>query len=88
MLTLESRVEIAVLLRQGMSIRAIARHLRCSRQTDKENILSNTFGTIMVWDAFAGYVRLFSAEREGGPLTEAACWAHACRKIYDVYIST
>jgi hypothetical protein len=22
-------------------------------------------------DAFAGYVRLFSAEREGGPLTEA-----------------
>ncbi|USS95015.1 helix-turn-helix domain-containing protein [Serratia symbiotica] len=33
MLTLESRVEIAVLLRQGMSIRAIARHLRCSRQT-------------------------------------------------------
>lgn len=33
MLTLESRVEIAVLLRQVMSIRAIARHLRCSRQT-------------------------------------------------------
>ncbi|EOF6138215.1 transposase, partial [Salmonella enterica] len=39
-------------------------------------------------DAFAGYNRLFSAEREGGPLTEAACWAHARRKIHDVYIST
>ena len=39
-------------------------------------------------DAFAGYDRLFSAEREGGPLTEAACWAHARRKIHDVYIST
>lgn len=39
-------------------------------------------------DAFAGYDRLFSPEREGGPLTEAACWAHARRKIYDVYIST
>jgi transposase len=31
-------------------------------------------------DAFAGYDRLFSAERDGGPLTEAACWAHARRK--------
>ncbi|MGA6511517.1 IS66 family transposase, partial [Klebsiella sp. K769] len=30
----------------------------------------------------------FSPEREGGPLTEAACWAHARRKIHDVYIST
>lgn len=33
MLTLELRVEIAVLLRQGMSIRGIARQLSCSRQT-------------------------------------------------------
>ena len=32
--------------------------------------------------------RLFSAERDGGPLMEAACWAHARRKIHDVYIST
>ena len=39
-------------------------------------------------DAFAGYDRLFSPEREGGPLTEAACWAHARRKTHDVYIST
>lgn len=39
-------------------------------------------------DAFAGYDRLFSKERDGGPLTEAACWAHARRKIHDVYIST
>lgn len=31
---------------------------------------------------------MFSAERDGGPLTEAACWAHARRKIHDVYIST
>lgn len=38
-------------------------------------------------DAFAGYDRLFSAEREGGALIEAACWAHARRKIHDVYIS-
>lgn len=39
-------------------------------------------------DAYGGYDRLFSAEREGGVLIEAACWAHARRKIHDVYIST
>lgn len=39
-------------------------------------------------DALSGYDRLFSAERKGGLLTEAACWAHARRKIHDVHIST
>lgn len=39
-------------------------------------------------DAYGGYERLSSAKREGGALIEAACWAHACRKIHDVYIST
>ncbi|MDL6354472.1 transposase, partial [Escherichia coli] len=37
--------------------------------------------TILQADAFTGYDRLFSAEREGGALTEVACWAHARRKI-------
>ncbi|EFI3721960.1 IS66-like element ISEc43 family transposase, partial [Escherichia coli] len=46
------------------------------------------FRGILQADAFAGYDRLFSAEREGGALTEAGCWAHARRKIHDVYIST
>lgn len=39
-------------------------------------------------DAFKGYDSLFSAEREGGALTEVACWAHVRRKIHDVYISS
>ncbi len=46
------------------------------------------FRGILQADAFAGYDRLFSAEREGSALTEAGCWAHARRKIHDVYIST
>ncbi|HEI4081193.1 TPA: IS66 family transposase, partial [Escherichia coli] len=46
------------------------------------------FRGILQADAFTGYDRLFSAEREGGALTEAGCWAHARRKIHDVYIST
>ncbi|EHX83864.1 hypothetical protein ECDEC14C_4682, partial [Escherichia coli DEC14C] len=43
---------------------------------------------ILQADAFTGYDRLFSAEREGSALTEVACWAHARRKIHDVYISS
>lgn len=46
------------------------------------------FRGILQADAFNGYDRLFSAGREGGALTEAGCWAHARRKIHDVYIST
>lgn len=46
------------------------------------------FRGILQADAFTGYDRLFSAEREGGALTEVACWAHARRKIHDVYISS
>ncbi len=34
------------------------------------------FRGILQADAFTGYDRLFSAEREGGALTEVACWAH------------
>lgn len=46
------------------------------------------FHGVLQADAYGGYDRLFSAEREGGALTEAACWAHARRKIHDVYISS
>ncbi|EDW1644274.1 IS66 family transposase [Salmonella enterica subsp. enterica] len=46
------------------------------------------FHGVLQADAFAGYDRLFSAEREGGSLTEAACWVHARRKIHDVWLST
>lgn len=40
MMTLETRVEISVLHRQGMSIRAIARQLSCSRETVRRYIRS------------------------------------------------
>ncbi len=46
------------------------------------------FRGILQADAFTGYDRLFSAELEGGALTEVACRAHAQRKIHDVYISS
>ncbi len=62
-----------------------------TRRTGRGKHPSNTSapsGGILQADAFTGYDRLFSAEREGGALTEVACWAHARRKIHDVYISS
>ena len=44
------------------------------------------FRGILQADAFTGYDRLFSAEREGGALTEVACWTHARRKFAESHI--
>ncbi|WP_323118623.1 IS66 family transposase [Burkholderia alba] len=54
-----------------------------SRRTGKVGIRSNICVTILA-EACGGCDRLFSAELEGVPLAEAACWAHARRKICDV----
>jgi transposase len=33
-------------------------------------------------DAYGGYGKLYDAERQPGPIVEAACWAHARRKFF------
>ncbi|EEF9634121.1 IS66 family transposase [Salmonella enterica] len=43
------------------------------------------FHGVLQCDGYKGYEALFSAEREGGPLMEAACMAHARRGINDVW---
>ena len=35
-------------------------------------------------DAYAGFNRLYDAGRKPGPIVEAACWAHARRKFFDL----
>ena len=35
-------------------------------------------------DAYAGFNRLYEAGRKPGPIVEAACWAHARRKFFDL----
>jgi transposase len=35
-------------------------------------------------DAYAGFGRLYEAKRKGGPIVEAACWAHGRRKFFDL----
>jgi transposase len=43
-----------------------------------------TFAGIMQADAYAGFNRLYEPGRQPGPILEAACWAHARRKLYDL----
>jgi len=39
---------------------------------------------LMQADAYAGFNRLYETDREGGPIIEAACWALARRKFFDL----
>jgi transposase len=48
-----------------------------------EGHLANYAG-LMQADAYAGFNRLYEASRKGGPIVEAACWAHARRKFFDL----
>jgi transposase len=43
-----------------------------------------TYAGLMQADAYAGFNRLYGAGRKGGPIIEAACWAHARRKFFDL----
>lgn len=52
---------------------------RCGEHAEQH--LSD-FAGILQADAFAGYNRLYAADREPGPITDAACWAHARRKFF------
>jgi transposase len=42
------------------------------------------FARLMQADAYAGFNRLYEASRKPGPIVEAACWAHARRKFFDL----
>jgi len=35
-------------------------------------------------DAYGGYVKLYGGERKPAPIIEAACWAHARRKFFEL----
>jgi transposase len=43
-----------------------------------------SFAGILQADAYAGFDRLYDPKREPGPILEAACWAHARRKLYEL----
>jgi transposase len=39
---------------------------------------------ILQADAYAGFNALYAADRKPGPVTEAGCWAHARRKLFEL----
>ncbi len=41
-----------------------------------------SYSGILQADAFAGYRKLYEADRRPGPIVEAGCWAHARRKFF------
>src|SRR5918912_2247682 len=43
-----------------------------------------SFAGILQADAYAGFDRLYEPNREPGPIREAACWAHARRKLFEL----
>jgi transposase len=42
------------------------------------------YAGLMQADAYAGFNRLYDTRRPQGPIIEAACWAHARRKFFDL----
>jgi transposase len=42
------------------------------------------YAGILQADAYGGYNALYEAERKGGPLLQAACWAHGRRKFFEL----
>ena len=42
------------------------------------------YAGLMQADAYAGFTKLYEANRKAGPIIEAACWAHARRKFFDL----
>jgi transposase len=42
------------------------------------------FAGIVQADAYAGFNRLYAPDRQPGSIREAACWAHARRKLYEL----
>src|SRR3712207_5610023 len=42
------------------------------------------YAGILQADAYAGYNALYEPDRKPGPVTEAACWAHGRRKLFEL----
>ena len=42
------------------------------------------YSGLMQADAYSGYTKLYAVGRQPGPIVEAACWAHARRKFFEL----
>src|SRR3712207_6379953 len=62
---------------------AMFRHSR-DRTAEHPNRHPAGYEGIPQADAYAGYNALYEPERRPGPITEAACWAHGRRKLFEL----
>ena len=63
---------------------AAAFHYSRSRSGEYPREHLASYGGILQADAYAGYNELFKGQRKPAPITEAACWAHGRRKLFDL----
>jgi transposase len=42
------------------------------------------YAGVLQADAYAGFNRVYAADRRPGPITEASCWAHGRRKFFEL----
>ena len=42
------------------------------------------YAGILQADAYAGFLRLYAADRRPAPITEASCWSHGRRKFFEL----
>jgi len=66
----------------GASPPAALFHASRDRSGDHPERHLKQFTGILQADAYAGYNRLYLADRKPGPVTEALCWSHARRKFF------
>ena len=55
----------------------------CKGARPREHL--KAFAGFLQADAYAGFERLYAPDRKPWPITPVACWAHARRKLHDVY---
>ena len=46
-----------------------------------------SFSGVLQADGYAGFEQLYEQQRRPGIILEAACWAHARRKFYDIHVA-
>ena len=63
---------------------AAAFHYSRSRSGEYPREHLASYGGILLADAYAGYNELFKDQRKPAPITEAACWAHGRRRLFDL----
>jgi transposase len=54
------------------------------RTAEHPNCHLTGYAGILQADAYAGYNALYEPDRKPGPITEAACWAHGRRKLFEL----